>query len=497
MLTNHQNHELKEGNDPENLDGVDHRGGSSRMLAAILALITIVAIPACFVYFGEKRDDNKKQHKKLPVMVTSAFAKREDVPLTINAVGNVESMESVSVRSRVDGELTDVFFKEGDDVRKGQLLFKIDPRTSKEAVQQAAANLAQCHSDVLQQSAMINHDIAELRRLHASFESTASKERLAKRQWDRYSDLVKQGAVSLEQEDQMRTNFESMAATLKMEQAAIDNQKAVIESDKSKLLSLQSKEHSARSSLEQAKIQLSYSTITSPVDGRTGSLLVHRGNMIKANDPQALVVINRLKPIYVTFALPESDFAQVKQYEANGSLKVDVLLPTQGSGGTGFGRADTLPGSSEPSLDKSKLPSNVRKVSGRLSFVDNAVQTTTGTIKLKGTFDNEDAHLWPGQFVNVSLHLTTLKNVVVVPKEAVQVGQQGQYVFVIKPDNGVEVRPVSVNRTYEKLALITAGLLGSEQVVTDGQVQLSPTSTVTVQNGPSSLSTDTPEGNSH
>lgn len=497
MLTNHQNHELKD-NDPERLEVLEIQPhGRGRMLAALLALATIIAIPVCFVYLGEKQDGNKKQNKKLPVIVTSAFAKKQDVPLAVNAVGNVESMESVSVRSRVDGELMEVFFREGEDVRKGQLLFRIDPRTSNEAVQQAEANLAQCHSDVLQQHALVNRDIAELRRLQASFESTLSKERLAKRQWDRYSDLVKQGAVSLEQEDQMRTNFESMAASLKADQAAIDNQKAVIESDKSKLRSLEAKENSEKSALQQAKIQLSYCSITSPVDGRTGSLLVHRGNMVKANDPQSLVVINRLKPIYVTFALPESDFAQVKQYEANGRLKVDVLLPADGVASTGFGHSDTLPGSTEQPIDISKL-SNVRTVSGELSFVDNAVQTTTGTIKLKGTFDNQNALLWPGQFVNVALRLTTLRNVVVVPKEAVQVGQQGQYVFVIKSDNTVEVRPVVVNRTYEKLALIASGLEGNEQVVTDGQVQLSPNSAVTVNNAPAaSTATGTGGGAGH
>lgn len=483
MLTN-QSPDLKNQNEEDPQFGMDYQPNRNfRIVSGILLLLAIIAIPACFVLFSEKQGDSKKPRQKPPVIVTTAFAQRQDIPLSIHAVGNVESVESVSVRARVDGELMEVFFHEGQDVKKGDPLFRVDPRTLEETVQQEQANLAQCHSDVLQQASLINRDIAELRRLQASLESTVSKENLAKRQWDRYSDLERQGAVSREQEDQMRTNFESMVAGLKADQAAIDNQKAVIESDRSRLLSLQSKENSAKSALAQAKIQLGYCLIRSPIDGRTGSLLVHRGNMIKANDPQPLVVINRLRPIYVTFALPEGDFAQVKQFAANGNLKVDVLLNTDGSANEApLGRADTLPGSTEDKHKDIEGGPNVLKFSGNLSFVDNAVQTTTGTIKLKGIFENESGMLWPGQFVNVALNLTTLRDVVVVPSEAVQVGQQGQYVFVVKPDNTVEIKRVTVNRVYHQKAVVSSGLNGDEQVVTDGQVQLSQGSQISISN---------------
>lgn len=455
-----------------------------KLVKAILILLLIAAIPLGFVFFAEKREDGAKSKKKLPVIVTSAFVKQQDVPLAIHAVGNVESMESVSVRSRVDGELMEVFFKEGEDVKKGDLLFKIDPKTLHEMVEQANANLAQSHSEVLQQEALIKKASAELRRLRAALESTVSKEKLAKRQWDRYSDLVKQGAVSQEQEDQMRTNYETMEASVRADHAAIENQQAVIDSDRSRLLSLKSKEHSAKSALDQAKIQLGYCSIYSPTDGRTGTLLVHRGNMVKGNDMTPLVVINKLRPIYVSFALPESEFVQVKSYEQKGPLSVDVVV----SGPDGGSQPSPGLPSSASGMDSGRQQHNLGsmnqgvRVRGMLTFMDNAVQTSTGTIKLKATFPNDNGVLWPGQFVNVSLNLTTFRNAIVVPLQAVQVGQQGQYVFVIKPDNSVEVRPVKVLRNYERLAVLSHGLAPGEQVVTDGQVQLTSSSTVSVSN---------------
>ena len=481
MLSNHTDHDNQSRGNDDSPDGIlapkTPPPRRRSFVGLIISLLLIAAIPACFVIFAEHKETSKAVGKKLPVIVTSAYCKRQDVPLAIYAVGNVESMESIAVRARVDGELMEVFFREGEDVRKGALLFKLDQRPLIEAVQQADANVSQCHSDVLQQEAMVNKSVADLRRLQASMESTLSRERLAKRQWDRYSDLVKQGAVSLEQEDQMRTNFESMSATLRADKAAIDNQKAVIESDRSKLLSLKSKEHSARSSLQQSKLQLNYCSITSPVDGRTGSLLVHRGNMVKANDQQPLVVINKLRPIYVTFALPEAELAQVKQYQMEGPLTVDVLPVGATESNAGFG-AHAGAGTAT-NMSFAHVP---HRISGKLTFIDNAVQMTTGTIKLKGTFENADGLLWPGQFVNVSLNLATIKNVPTVPSQAVQVGQQGQYVFVIKADNSVEVRPVKVERTVGHISVIASGLTGNEHVVTDGQVQLTPSSFVSINN---------------
>lgn len=332
----------------------------------------------------------------VPVVVVTAVQKA--VPLDLRAVGNVEAYSTVSVKSQVTGVLNQAHFKEGQDVKKGQLLFTIDPRPFDAALKQAEANLAR--------------DTAQVRNL--------------REQVRRYAELVEKQYVSREQYDQIKTNADAAESVVDADKAAVEN----------------------------AKVQLSYCYIYSPVNGRVGSLLVNEGNLVRVNDGAPLVVINQINPINVTFAVPEQHLADLKRHMAGGRLQVDATFQSDG------GRSER----------------------GFLAFVDNAVDRSTGTIKLKAEFTNAERRLWPGQFVNVILTLATQGDAVVVPSEAVQIGPEGQQVFVVKDDNRVELRAVTVGRTQEGETVIAKGLSAGEVVVREGQFLLGPGSRVETKN---------------
>jgi membrane fusion protein, multidrug efflux system len=341
------------------------------------------------------RSAGGRAREAVPILVATAAQKT--MPLQVRAVGNVEAYSTVAVKSQVTGVLTQAHFKEGQNVKKGQLLFTIDPRPFEAALKQAEANLAR--------------DAAQLEN--------------AQEQARRYLELVKKQFVSKEQYDQIRTNAAALEAVVEADKAAVDN----------------------------AKVQLSYCYIYSPIDGQLGTLLVHEGNLVRVNDATPLVVINQVAPIYLTFSVPEQNLPDIRRHMAAGSLKVEARFPSDEG----------------------------RPEQGNLAFIDNAVDRTTGTIKLKAEFKNEDKRLWPGQFINVALTLTTQSDAVVIPAEAIQVGPEGQHVFVVKPDNSVEVRPVVVARTDEGEAVIAQGLQAGEQIVREGQFLLSAGSKVEIK----------------
>ena len=336
------------------------------------------------------------------VPVATAVVTEKAIPLEIDVIGTAEAYSTVSVRAQLTGELTTVTFNEGDDVRKGQVLFTLDRRPLEAALEQARANL----------------------------QRDAAQSANAKAQAQRYQDLAARGIATKEQVDTTQTAAATLEGTLAADRAAVEN----------------------------ATVQLQYATITAPIAGRTGALMVHAGNLVRANDLAPLVVINQVSPMYVSFAIPESRLPELKQYMARGSVKVEALAPND-------------PG--PPSV-------------GRITFVDNAVDQTTGTIRIKATFPNEARHLWPGQFVNVSVTLTTDAHAIVVPTTAVQASQQGQYVFVVKPDQTVELRTVTVARTSDNDTIIKQGLKAGETVVTDGQLRLISGSRISIKSGPGS-----------
>ncbi|HJY85434.1 MAG TPA: efflux RND transporter periplasmic adaptor subunit [Candidatus Acidoferrales bacterium] len=334
-----------------------------------------------------------------PVPVLVARVVEKTVPVEVRAIGTAEAYSTVSIKAQVSGEVTQVHFREGQDVRKGQLLFTIDRRPFDAALHQAEANLAR----------------------------DQTQEALAEVQARRYTKLFQEGVSAKEQADQMQANADALKAAVLADKAAV----------------------------EYAKLQLEYCSIYSPMDGRTGSLMVHAGNLVKANDVPVLVVINQITPIYVNFSPPEDVLPQVKKYMALGRLRVEAFPP-----------------------DDPRHPGV-----GYLSFVDNAVDNATGTVRLKGTFENTDHRLWPGEFVNVVLTVAEQPNALLVPSQAVQTGQGGQFVFVVKSDQTVESRPVVVSRILEGNAIVDRGVRLGEVVVTDGQVGLVPGARVEIKTG--------------
>ncbi len=348
--------------------------------------------------------------------VTVAKAEMRDVPVQIRQIGSVEAVSVIAVKAQIGGELTKVFFREGDDIKKGQELFEIDPRPYQQAIDQAQAAIAKDEALVAQAQANLSRDTVQ----------TAN----AKEQAQRYAALAKDGLISKDQNSTYQTTFNSQNETLRADEAAINSAKATLNVDKA--------------ALETAKLNLSYCFIRSPIDGRAGSLLVQAGNLVKANDTNALVNINQVQPVYVTFSVPEQFLGEIRSYSREHPLPVTAAI------------------------------SSGHNVTGQLNFIDNQVDNTTGTIKLKATFPNADRALWPGQFVNVVMTLRTLHDVTVVPSEAVQSGQAGQFVFVVKPDQTVDNRIVKLGESIDNKIVIESGIAPGDTVVTDGQLRLIP-----------------------
>ena len=388
--------------------------------------------------------DNQGQEKARPgVPVNVATVIQKDVPAQLRVIGKVEAYAGVFIRALVEGELWKVYFKEGQDVQKDNLLLSIDPRPFEAALRQAEANLERDQALVQQAEANLTRDLAQVTQAEANLAKNLAQAKNAEEQAKRYAFLVEKGYVAKEQYDQVRTNSESLAATVQADKAAIENAQAALRADKAALENAGAVVRGSRAAVETARIQLGYCSIRAPISGRTGSLLVQQGNIIKANDVP-IVVINQVNPIYVTFALPEQNLPEIKKHMIAGVLKTEAVIPGD-----------------------EKTPEQ-----GILTFVDNAVDTATGTIKLKGIFENHERRLWPGQFVDVILTLTTRPNAVLVPSQAIQTGQEGPYVFVVKPDLTVESRPVAVDRSLDGLTVVAKGLQPGETVVTTGQLRL-------------------------
>ena len=318
-----------------------------------------------------------------------------DVPVTVTAIGTVEPYNAVAVKPQVAGQISRVAFKEGQTVRRGDLLVVIDPRPFEAALRQAEAALAR--------------DSAKLKSAEAEAQ--------------RYADLVRKDYVTQQQFDDTVANAGALKATVQADEAAVD----------------------------QARLDLAYCSVRSPIDGRTGNLMVQLGNVVKANEA-TLVTVNQITPVYVAFSVPESQLSDIRRHSAGGAMKV-IASPTSGGG----------------------------SYAGQLTLIDNTVDQGTGTILLKGTFPNEDEALWPGTFVNVSLDLTVAKGAVVVPTQAIQHGQTGDFIFVIKPDMTVEMRPVTAGQATDGLTVIEKGVAAGERVVTDGQLRLFPGAKVEIK----------------
>jgi multidrug efflux system membrane fusion protein len=359
----------------------------SRLFAAMAALLLLAACST----------EAEKEKPSPAAPVTAGVAVTKNVPVAIRAIGTVEPYNSVSVRAQVAGEITGIYFQQGQEVAQGDLLFTIDPRPYQAALEAVLADLAR--------------DEATLK--------SAEEDVL------RYRELIKKDYVTSQQYDQVVANADALKATVEADEAAVKN----------------------------ARINLDYCTVRAPISGRTGNVLVQLGNVIKADD-LPVVTINQITPVYVSFSVPEKYLSDIQRHFAKGALAVEATFPDKGA-------------------------SSFR---GRLSFINNTVDSSTGTILMKATFRNNEKALWPGQFVNVTLALAVSENAVVVPSQAVQRGQQGDYVFVIKPDMTVELRSVQTGQQVDEDTVIRKGLDANEKVVTDGQLRLFPGARVEITN---------------
>lgn len=385
-----------------------------------------------------------------PVPVVAATATRKSVPLIVQTTGTVQAYATVAVKSQIAGQLTGVYFQEGQTVQSGDLLFTIDSRPLKAALDQAVANRAKAIAEVSQAQAALSQAQAQVTQAQAVVARDQAEADNADVQARRYADLLNTGAVSQEQADQFRTSAAAQQATVAADQSAVGNARAAVESAKANLQDTQAAVSAADAAVDSAKVQLSYAAIYAPNAGRLGKLNVNQGNLVQENDTTPLVTISQIQPIYVEFSIPQSQLPALRKYQAQGRLQVEAQSPSD---------------SGQPAR-------------GELVFVDSGVDATTGTLKLRASFANADQRLTPGQFVNVVLKLAEAPNAIVVPAAAVQAGQQGQFVYVIKPDHTVAAQPVTVGQTVANQTVIQSGVQSGDRVVVDGQFNLTPGATV-------------------
>jgi multidrug efflux system membrane fusion protein len=359
------------------------------MMRSVWSILTVsLLLTGLLTACGQEQPKGPPPKPPVPVRIGQAIT--QTVPLQVRVVGSVEARATVEIRSRVGGQLTQVHFQEGQEVRKGAPLFTIDPIPYQIALRQAEARLQKDQSLAL---------------------TAREKER-------RYLTLTGEGLTSRQDYDLIKAEAESLEASVAAAQAAV----------------------------EEAELQLAWSRIAAPLTGRTGSLMAHVGDLVSANGSQPLLVIHQIEPIDVSFTIPERDLGRIRSALAVGKLPVSTLLPGE----------ETQP------------------ESGELTFIDNAVDTRSGTIRLKASFANTSRRLWPGQFVTVLITLAAFDNATVVPAAAVQTGQKGIFVFIARADGTAEMRPVKTGITYEGVTVISEGVKPGETVVTDGQLRLYP-----------------------
>lgn len=380
-----------------------------------LALAALLALPAC-----TKSSSTAKAAAEQPqpaVSVKLATAAVRSIPVEIKTIGKVEAFTSVQLKAVIAGTIVKAHFTEGASVKQGDLLFDVDDRAYREAIRQWEATIAR--------------DQALQKQSEAQLASAQAQEAFYGMQAGRYEKLAAQGIVSQEQADQAGVEARARRTNVRAVQAAIDSIKATIRADEA--------------ALENARLNLSYCSVRAPISGRTGDMRVQPGNIIKANETE-LVTIHQVQPAYVAFTVPEARLISIRQRMKLGGLTVNAAIP-----------GDTLPESR-----------------GTLSFLDNAVDPATGTIRLKATFPNAETRLWTGQFVNVRILLEQQANAVVIPAAALQNSQSGNFVYVLTPAQTVELRPVTTGARQDRDVAIDAGLKGGEQVVIEGHLRLAP-----------------------
>src|SRR6266446_1345883 len=384
-------------------------------IASVLVLVLLLVL--LWRFLGD-RSTPKAAGRGEVVPVETALVTQQDVPLQIKAIGNVEAFSTIAVRSQIEGTLMRVAFVPGQEVKKGYVLFMIDPRPLQAALSEAEANLLKSMAAVRQGNDIVAKD-----------QATANNSRTI---LNRDARLIEAGVISREEYDNANAKLQADEATVRADRSAVAN-----------LLAAQKAQEAA---VQNARVQLSYTTIRAPFTGKTGNLAVTAGNLVRANDATPMVTITTEAPIYVTFSVPESDLMRIRQYAASTSFATQVVIPGD----------------------------EANPAYGKLSLVDNTVDTATGTVRLKATCQNDDHRLYPGQFVNLVLTLGIQSGAVVVPSQAVQIGQDKSFVYVVKFDSTVEMRVIKTGAIADTMTVIEDGLKPGEQIVTDGQLRLVP-----------------------
>jgi multidrug efflux system membrane fusion protein len=372
---------------------------------------------------GGKKGKKGKGGDAGPVPVEVAKVVRKNVPIDIEAVGNVEPLSTVSVRPQVSGQIEEVFIQDGQYVAKGQKLFQIDARPFEAQVAQSEATLSRDRAQLSQAQANLARDVAN--------------EKYAREAAERYVALFGQGVVSRDDRDRFASSADALTQLVVADKAAIESAQAQIQADAANLASV--------------KLQMTFTTIYATLDGRAGNVTVKAGNIVTANQTEVLSIA-QVQPIYVTFSVPENRLGEIQRFMAGTRLQVEAA-----------------------GQDDLRNPEH-----GVLTFIDNNVDSTTGTIKLKGTFENANRKLWPGEYANVTLKLSMQSNALVIPNQAMQTGQDGTYVYVVDAERKAEVRPITVGSRGENDLVVDKGLSEGETVVTQGQLRLAPGMRVSV-----------------
>ena len=407
----------------------------------ILLLVFLCVAAGTYFFFNQEKKQTK--HKR-EAIVTLAAATVRDMPEQFNSVGTVVPLNSVSVKPRIGGRVVSVNFKEGQIVKRKDLLFVIDPRPEKASLLVADADVQKQEAMIAQAEAAIAKDIATTAQVKANLKRDAALARQAERDAQRFDFLANAGAVSQADAETRETKMESTNATVEAGQAGITNAEAQVNVDRANLKNAYAMLASSKASLQNAKIQMGFTTVNAPIDGRTGHILVLKGNVVKA-DEDILTTIVQTAPIYVELSVPQEQFRKVQECAAKGVLTV-VAMRTSG---------------------------RVLANDGKVVFMDNTVDNTTGTVKLKALFENTDSALWPNQYVDVVMNLDSIHNAVVVPTQAVQTGQKGQFIWIVDDKKAAHMVPVTVGPSIDGVTAILSGVKSGEQVVTDGQIQLS------------------------
>lgn len=433
-----------------------NRSRSRLFIGWIVALVAVIAIGATIWFavshgiMAARQAAERNKIKPLPVTVATAI--RSSVPIEIRSIGNVVAYSVVNVTPQVSGQLVAVHFAQGQMVKKGDLLFEIDPRVYQAALAQTEGTIQKDRAQIQAAQANKAKDEAQIGQVQATVAKDQAQARFAAVEKKRYAGLSQQGAVSSEQADQMNTNSQAAESVTAADRKQLETARAVVRSDQASVATAKGTLGADQGMDSNAHVQLGFCRIYSPLDGRTSSLNVYPGNVVSPGPQAPLVSISQVKPIYVSVAIPEQYLAEVRRSQALGTLKMQALIEGV---------------KSDP-------------VDGTISFIENTVNTTTGTILLRAVFPNTDGRLYPGQFVDVVLNMPPAGQTIVVPARAVQATQQGQSVWVVR-DGKASLVTVEVGQTFGELASIDRGLQQGDVVVTAGQMELTPECAVRIE----------------